>query len=365
MNGFPIIRGGLAICALLVVSGSAVTSGPLYTITDLGTLGGSTSVALGINSLGQVVGGADLATGFRHAFLWQNGTMTDLGTLPGANFSEAWDINNLGMVCGGSSGGGVAFTAFVWENGVMTQLPHIGGTQTGDSIALAVNDSGQVVGDSNKAPVIWQNNTVMSLFTTYGVGGTPWDINGSRVASGNSLLNLDTGVDTDLGTLGGNITQAFGVNSVGQVTGKSERAPGTAIFHAFVWQAGSMADLSLLGGFDGSSAEAINASGQVVGIGWWLDGKSEDYPFLYVPGIGMLNLETIIPAGSGWSFLSPRDVSDGGQIVGAGTIGGNRHAFLMKPMPVPTTSLIGVIVFAGAVLFAGARLLRRGSNSVV
>ena len=81
MNGFSMLRGGLAICALLIVSGSAVSTGPMYTIVDLGTLGGATSVALGINNLGQVVGGADLATGFRHAFLWDDGVMTDLGTL--------------------------------------------------------------------------------------------------------------------------------------------------------------------------------------------------------------------------------------------------------------------------------------------
>ena len=364
MNGFSIIRGCLAMCGLLVVSGAPLGSGPMYTIIDLGTLGGLSSTALGINNLSQVVGGADLANGKRHAFLWQNGTMTDLGTLPGDQYTEAWDVNNNGVVCGGSSfSGGGGWNAFVWQSGVMTKLPHISGTPTGDSIALAVNDAGQVVGVSNGASVLWQNGSVINLFTTYGVGGTPWDIKASQVALGHSVLDLTTGDATDLGTLGGNITQAFGVNSVGQVTGKSEREPGTANFHAFIWQAGSMTDLSLLGGFDGSSAEAINASGQVVGFGWWLSGEGGGYYFLYVPGVGMLNLETLIPAGSGWSDISPRDINDGGQIVGAGTIGGLRHAFLMTPIPVPAISPVGAIVLGVVMLVAGRFLIRRDASA--
>jgi probable HAF family extracellular repeat protein len=54
-----------------------------HTMTGLGTLpGGSSSLADGINAVGQVVGYSDSAGG-QHAFLWQNGAMTDLGTLPG------------------------------------------------------------------------------------------------------------------------------------------------------------------------------------------------------------------------------------------------------------------------------------------
>lgn len=365
MNGFPIIRGGLAVCALLILSGSAVTSGPLYNIIDLGTLGGLTSVALGINNLGQVAGGADLANGKRHAFLWQNGTMTDLGTLPGANYSEAWDINNLGVVCGGSSGSGAAWTPFVWDSGTMTQLPHLSGVPTGDSIALAVNDAGQVVGNSNNFPVLWENGVTTDLFTTYGLGFT-WDIsNNHLVAGGRKLVNLVSGVVTDLGTLGGNSTAANGVNSAGQVTGGSKREPGTAPFHAFLWQSGSMTDISLLGGFDNSSAEAINAFGQVVGIGGWVGSGPPDYPFLYVPGVGLQNLETIIPAGSGWSGLSPRDINDAGQIVGYGTINGNPRAFLMTSVPIPALSSSAMIFLILLMILLGSYVIRRQGVSCI
>jgi probable HAF family extracellular repeat protein len=70
------------------------------TITDLGNLG-SVSRARGINDRGQIVGNSSLATGATHAFLWENGVITDLGTLGGAN-SQALGINDRGQIVGSS-----------------------------------------------------------------------------------------------------------------------------------------------------------------------------------------------------------------------------------------------------------------------
>jgi len=74
-----------------------------YTVTDLGTLGGSSSQAYGINDTGQVVGKADTTNGFSHAFLWVQGTMNDLGTVDGYSYSSAYKINNVGQVIGSAS----------------------------------------------------------------------------------------------------------------------------------------------------------------------------------------------------------------------------------------------------------------------
>ncbi|HET8924766.1 MAG TPA: hypothetical protein VFN26_17430, partial [Candidatus Acidoferrum sp.] len=94
-----------------------------YSVTDLGTLGGATSTACGINDLSQVVGKSTIATGQLHAFLWQNGIIIDLGTLSGLSFSEARAVNNRGQAVGDSSAaGGPPFHAVLFENGEVIPL---------------------------------------------------------------------------------------------------------------------------------------------------------------------------------------------------------------------------------------------------
>jgi probable HAF family extracellular repeat protein len=67
-------------------------------MTDLGTLGGRYSAALGINASGQVVGGASTAgSENQSAFLWQSGTMTNLDTVGGIE-SSAYAVNASGQV---------------------------------------------------------------------------------------------------------------------------------------------------------------------------------------------------------------------------------------------------------------------------
>ena len=73
---------------------------PNYTITDLGTLGGNLSSALGLNNRGQIVGHSNIAgNSVVHAFLYEDGVMTDLGISSDIN-SWAWAINDSGVVSG-------------------------------------------------------------------------------------------------------------------------------------------------------------------------------------------------------------------------------------------------------------------------
>lgn len=105
-----------------------------------------TSLAHGINNKGQFVGDYDPTnTGHSHAFLWNNGQVTDLGTLGGAD-SYAQAINDNGQIVGGSLlADNSTEHAFIWQDGQMYDLGTLGGI---DSYANAINNEGEIVGYS-------------------------------------------------------------------------------------------------------------------------------------------------------------------------------------------------------------------------
>lgn len=139
-----------------LVAGESTTSGGsqhafLYSggvMSDLGTLGGSYSTAYGINDLGKVVGVSDgpMGYGVTQAFLYSDGIMTGLGTL-GGSYSAATDINNGGQVVGYSSTTSTEH-AFLYDNGAMTDLNALLSPSSGWTLnrAYAINDNGQIVG---------------------------------------------------------------------------------------------------------------------------------------------------------------------------------------------------------------------------
>ena len=83
-----------------------------------------------------------------HAFVWQRGVMTDLGTLPGGSHSEALDINEHGVTVGWSTDGSFHVHAVFWQNGSILDLNSVDGIPDGWilSEARGVNDLGQIVG---------------------------------------------------------------------------------------------------------------------------------------------------------------------------------------------------------------------------
>ena len=68
-------------------------------MTNLGTLGGTYSAAVGINSHGEIAGGSGTAAGTSHAFLWERGQMIDLGPSGAAAINDHGDVVGKKRVC--------------------------------------------------------------------------------------------------------------------------------------------------------------------------------------------------------------------------------------------------------------------------
>ncbi|HTQ10601.1 MAG TPA: PEP-CTERM sorting domain-containing protein [Fimbriimonadaceae bacterium] len=149
-------------------------------MTNLGTLpGGDNSYATGINEAGQISGYSSAAThGPVVSFLYSGGTMTNVGTLGGSS-SQAFGINATGQMAGYSLVGGDAYDhAYLYSSGVMHDL----GTLTGgNSYGYGLNDAGQVVGDDqsptnvNRA-FVWSGGTMTDLNTLLDSSGAGWSL---------------------------------------------------------------------------------------------------------------------------------------------------------------------------------------------
>ncbi|MDQ6825066.1 MAG: hypothetical protein M3007_06350, partial [Candidatus Eremiobacteraeota bacterium] len=271
-----------------------------YSIIDLGTLGGKSSTAIGINDRDWVTGVANLqGNDSQHAVLWTPKEKIDLGTLGGPNSAVSWPIKaNTGAIAGISEtsatdplrenfcsfGTSHICLGFLWRNGAMLPLPTLGGN---NSDATAVNDRGQVAGFAENhtrdpnciAPqsldfegVIWgpskgQMQVLPPLAGDAVAGAAAINDSGQAVgASGicqnpspaahavlwqnNSVINLGS-----LGGKKGNIATA--INNRGEIAGFSDLA-GDDTSHAFLWRNGVMTDLGILPGDFSSAAFGIN-----------------------------------------------------------------------------------------------------------
>ena len=270
-----------------------VTTG--NTLLDLGTLGGAFSLANGLNDAGTVVGQSDVlpsGSGY-HAFLIVSGSaMRDLGTL-GGSFSSAVKINNAGQVIGNSTTASDSTShAFLHNGSAMLDLGTLGGQS---SMAVALNETGQVTGESTIAG----EETRAFLF------------------DGTVLQNL--------GTLGGTLSRGVDINNAGQVIGNSTLA-GDADSHGFIHNNGALQDLGTFGG-SSSMARDLNNLGQVVGAS--TDANSRQRAFLWENGT-MTDLNTLLPANSGWELADARFINDNRQIVGEGLYQGQSGWFLLS-----------------------------------
>jgi probable HAF family extracellular repeat protein len=334
----------LAFMAVIPFAAPCAGAAAMYTVTDLGTLGGSGSAATAINNAGQVVGWANTASGVSHAFLYSGGQMQDLGALSGT-ISVATGINNSGQIVGSyqsDQGVGDPISAFLYTGGQMQDIGIINSIPSNVAVG-GINDSGQFVGQMTLggAPFL---NTGGQMYAFAGfhpgwarmvnsvgqvVGATTWEIiqGGSRgknafLYSGGQIVYLNgSGPQTTN-------SDAYAINNAGQVVGYVGN-------DAFLYSGGIVRDLGTIPGGLDSRAYGINNSGEVVGSAGI--GQDATHAFLYAGG-SMVDLNGMIGPASGWTLEQATAINDVGQIVGFGLNStGQSDAFLLTPTPEPAT----------------------------
>ena len=283
---------------------------------DLGTLYNvpGSSDGRAINDKGQVAG--DSSNGFtQHAFLYDGDAMKDLGPFsgPGGTVAYAFAVNEAGQVAGWLCCAGVDHAMF--HDGVtMKDLGTLANGQ-GRSMAVALNDSGQVTGyaDTGNGP-----NTEHAFL-------------------------YDNGVMKDLGTLANGQGASMGrsINARGQVTGNAFAGDNT---HGFFHDGTTMRDIGVLPNGSSSMGLEINASGHIVGHADVGQGLFVFHAFVWSPADGrMVDLNTrLVDPPPGLVLGEANAISDSGYILASSNAG----VLLLTPSnlpPKPSAPVLGPV----------------------
>lgn len=323
--------------ALLFAASSGARSQE-YHITDLGTLGGTWSVAYDVNDRGLVVGQAQTNTipPAVQAFRWQNGTIfgryvagqvngqaqgtnnrgryvgfahlvsasadrgfiddTTIGTLTGGGSSGLYDINEAGDAAGFSTVGTKIHAMKRRSDGTLVDLGVLGIPGYGSAFAYAINDSGWIVGESNPPTDVTIWLAIIHL--------------------GQSMQMLPTWT--------GHNSTAFSINRHGDVVGLRQMQASPRTKQAVFWPRVGPAQV-LTTAY--STAWAVNNNRQIVGTYFGPDERA----FVYDSVRGMRDLNALIPPNSGWTLQVATGINNRGQIVGHGLHAGLTRAFLLTP----------------------------------
>ena len=297
---------------------------PLYELFDVGTLGGSSSMALGMNDLGHVVGWAETGSS-THAFLWRDGSMLDLGTL-GGRYSEARDVNNSVQIVGIAKDENEYQRAFYAFNRVMydlndllihSLLPLPPGVSPADFYpvlleANAINESGAIVA----VGVTGMDDLVHSYLLTPVQTFAPSRPRFSYIDTGflSPAVPSQPGshqfsIAGQDGDQSGQPSTAIPLTTIGLDLNDFDQVVGASGVQAFLWLANDLAGLDLIA--QTSQANAISYFGLIVG---WTAGFA---------GTPHATLWSVWMPDSSWSLYAPpgwiseaRGINNSGEAVG-------------------------------------------------
>ncbi|KAM3113510.1 PEP-CTERM sorting domain-containing protein [Phormidesmis sp. 146-33] len=378
----------------LLTSVDLVKAVTLYSVADLPFLPSD------LNDRGQVVG--------QH-YLWNNGTLTDLKTLPGAQDSPLVTraINNQGILVGEgfkSEATQIYSQAFRSDGQTVSDLGIVGSSICQDfcvkTIATTINNQGQIgfnldyqdfqggasgyvqqpqgerqnVFPGHRIASINDNGKMIGYMIARGRSGPGRGL----MSDGANTRYLDApGYCFSISTgCFSKSTQLSGMNNLGQVVGfgavdRDHQAP----LHALVWKnplENSIAlDLATLGGVgeDGyngkvtSLAYSINNTEQIVGLSYTPDG---DRRAVLWQDNTLIDLNQVIN-NSEWKLTSAQKINNQGQIVGIGYRNGQEQGFLLNPIdqaePVPEpVSTLALLIGAATIGYTSFR--RRNAKKI-
>lgn len=290
---------------------------------DLGTLGGTTSDAHSINNKGNIAGDSTTSSGEEHVFFWKDGHMKDLGTLWSGHYCDVISINEKDQIAGNCESSTLHIYGFVWDKKHgMKNIGHLGGDY---SYVAAMNNRGQIVGYSDVTNLetqafIWDREHGMKKIGAQGQwkSSSANDINekgkvvGSGFAPGISseiafVWDKENGVK-NLETPAGYSSIAKYINDKGQIAGEIYKE-GTTEVRGVTWENGQMKDLGTLGCC--TSVTGINNRGQITGESDLASGVR--HAFFWDEEHGMKDLGAF-----NGDWVSSEGINSNGQIIGIG-----------------------------------------------